>query len=169
LYNFHALTRTHGILNVELTPDQLTDKLSPANSPWRVSRLDEYRVLGQYAYQTTEFPPLPPDGLRGKLSGYTLEDYPDTDPKGHATNITGFTALGNVSRSNTATGTNGGTFFLCLDSYQYRGTRTIAFEQHWMTFFNVNTTLKAEAGHGPMLPGGQSCHRGKYVRLILDL
>jgi len=171
IYNFHAMTRTRGFLGVEIQSHEITDKLSPVNSPWRIPRRNEYRILAAYAYQTTLLPPLPPQGVLGKLSGYTEENYPDPTPsrRGHASNITGFTALGNVSRSNTPTGTNGGTMFLCIDGYRWRGTQAQAFQQHWMDFFSIETQNTAEAGHYPFQRAGQSCHRGKYVRLILDL
>jgi hypothetical protein len=171
LYNFHAMTRTHGVLGVEIPASQITDKLSPANSPWNIPRLNDFRILAAYAYQTTLLPPLGSQATLGKLSGYTPEAYPHTDPlrRGPATNVTGFTALGNVSRSNTATGTNGGTMFLIIDGYNFRSTRVQAFEQHWMSFFAVETQNVAETGHYPLQRAGQSCHRGKYVRLILDL
>jgi hypothetical protein len=171
LYNFHAMTRTHGVFGVEIPAAQITDKLSPANSPWYIPRLNDFRILAAYAYQTTLLPPLGSQATLGKLSGYTPEAYPHTDPlrRGPATNVTGFTALGNVSRSNTATGTNGGTMFLVIDGYNFRGTRAQAFEQHWMSFFAVETQNVAETGHYPLQRAGQSCHRGKYVRLILNL
>jgi hypothetical protein len=179
-YNYHALVRARGLDGTAIADH--TDKLSPKGTPWRVARQSEYIVLSRYAHQYSgawiDLPP--PEGVQGKLSGYSLENYPaggtfvnDTGrvyqvPTGHATNVTGFSAIGNVSRSNTLIGRNSNTMFLCLDSYQYRAGRPIN-EQHWMHLFEITTNQTAEAGHRPNTPSNVSCHRAKYVRLILDL
>ena len=170
IYNFHAMTRTRGIFNQQIPAEQIVDRLSPQGTPWHVPTLNEFRILARYTYQTTLLPPLPPQGTWGKLSGYTLEAYPNADPfrRGHASNVTGFTGIGNVSRSNTPAGTNGGTMFLVIDGYRWRPARDIAFQQHWMDFFSIETQQTAEAGHNPSIRAGQATHRGKYVRLILD-
>ena len=179
LYNFHAMTRTRGIFHQQIPADQIVDRLSPQNSPWRIPYRYEFWIMARYAYQFHFGGPGMPQnhtpaperlgGRDGKLSGYTAERYPDSPVRGHASNITGFTGIGNVSRSNTITGTNGGTMFLAIDGYRWRGGQFTAFQQHWMDFFAIETQNSPEVGHFPLQRAGQSTHRTKYVRLILDL
>jgi hypothetical protein len=180
LYNFHAMTRTRGIFDQQIPPVQIVDRLSPANSSWRVPRRYEFWIMARYAYQFHFGGSLMPQnhtqapdrlgGREGKLSGYTTERYPTSQPVvGHTSNITGFTGIGNVSRSNTVTGTNGGTMLLAIDGYRWRPAQPEAFQQHWMDFFSIETQNSQELGHFPLQRAGQSTHRTKYVRLILDL
>jgi hypothetical protein len=179
LYNWFAMTAVPGAtIHVEIPAEQIVDMLSPEG--WSVPVRAQFSEMVKYVYNVASIAGNPtavspiPGAFGGRLSGYTVDAYPETDSVNtvparpeNASNLSGFTAIGNVSRSNTASGTNGGTMFLMLDGYGFRSTQTTRLAQHSMNFFQVNTHL--DAGHTPAFPAVQSAHRAKYVRLVRDI
>ncbi|MCL2416495.1 MAG: fibrobacter succinogenes major paralogous domain-containing protein [Bacteroidales bacterium] len=182
LYNWFAMTRVYdAFLNQEIPASQIVDNISPQG--WTVPVRAQFAEMVRYVYNlenvalTGTSNPIP-GAVGGRLSGYTLEAYPTPDAvntvqaRPENNNLSGFTAIGNISRSNTPTGFNGNTMFLMMDGYVYRGPGWGGAEQlnrlaqHSMNFFQVETSL--DGAHAPGFPGVQSAHRAKYVRIIRD-
>ena len=183
LYNWFAMTRVpHAFLNQPIADSLIVDNISPQG--WGVPVRAEFTDLVRYVYNiptvaaSGTITPAAFEGLGaigGRLSGYTVEAYPGTEwpntvaaNPAHASNLSGFTAVGNVSRSNSALGFNGGTMFLMMDGYGFRPPpgQTGRVGQHTMNFFQVSTQVNAS--HSPAFPAVQTAHRAKYVRLIRD-
>jgi len=182
LFNWFAMTRVpHATLGTAIPQEQIVDNISPEG--WTVPLRAQFADLVRYVYNlptvatgsgVVSNPILGATG--GRLSGYTVEAYPEPAPPNtveananRASNISGFTAIGNQSRSNTAGGFNGNTMFLMLDGYIFRPAQTTLLNQHWMQFFQVTTNSSDNAiGHAPAFPANQSAHRSKFVRPIRD-
>jgi len=173
LYNWLAMSgQTNPQLGVALLHQ---DKISPEG--FGVPVRSQFTELVNYVYNlniaNTGTPNPIAGATGGRLSGYTEEAFPETDAintiaasNTRASNLSGFTAIGGVSRSNTATGFNGGTMFLMLDGYAHRPTQATLINQHFMNFFQVGTADLTS--HSPGFPAIQSVQRGKFIRLIRD-